>query len=87
MAKSPFKMAGFSGFGNSPMKQDNKKPSVSDGTWEDLDKEDIVSYESPGEGYKKLKGTNIWEHTASKRNREILARANKSIEEQAAKTD
>jgi len=75
---TPFKM-----MGNSPAKQ---KPSVTEGTFEDLDKEDIVSYESPGEGYKKLKGTNIWEHIPSKENRRILERGRKSIQE-SAKTD
>ena len=45
MSGTPFKMKGFSGFGNSPAK----------------DKEEVVvSKTSPGPGWTKTKGTNIW---------------------------
>ena len=49
MKKGPFKMKGFSGYVNSPLK-----------------KEDVVSDTSPGPGYRKIKGTNIWEHIPTK---------------------
>ena len=35
-----------------------------------LRKDDVVSETSPGPGYKKIKGTNIWEHTETKETKE-----------------
>ena len=53
MAGTPFKMKG------SPMQRNF-------GIGSPLKKDDIVSKTSPGPGYKKIKGTNIWEHTETK---------------------
>jgi len=70
MKKGPFKMKGFSGFGNSPVKKDaedleyeyrkerNRRLDILD-----KDYPEIVSQKgSPGPGYKKIKGTNIYKH-------------------------
>ena len=82
--KAPFKMKGFSGFGNSPVKKDNGS-TLSDKDLDriqsdnpeyvyrkernrrldilDKDYPEIVSQKgSPGAGYKKIKGTNIYKH-------------------------
>ena len=55
MGKGPFKMKG------SPMQSNF-------GVGSPLKKEDVVSDTSPGPGYKKIKGTNIWEHIETKKN-------------------
>ena len=76
--KAPFKMKGFSGFGNSPVKKDTPNLDVimGDNVQYKYDKErnrrldildkdypEIVSQKgSPGPGYKKIKGTNIYRH-------------------------
>jgi len=44
---------------------------------------DITSKTSPGPGYKKIKGTNTWEHTKTKNNKEKNLRDEKLIAEQA----
>ena len=82
--QSAFKMKGFSGFGNSPVKKDNGSTLsdkdldiIQSGNPEyvyrkernrrldilDKDYPEIVSQKgSPGPGYKKIKGTNIYRH-------------------------
>ena len=64
---TPFKMTGFSGFGNSPMKKD---------------KGEVVSKTSPGEGWTKTKGTNIW---APPKGQAKLARMQKTVERKKGK--
>ena len=56
---TPYKMKG------SPMQRNF-------GVGSPLRKDDVVSETSPGPGYKKIKGTNIWEHTETKNNNEKL---------------
>ena len=63
----PFKMKGFSGFGNSPMRED---------------KGEVVSKTSPGEGWTKTKGTNIW---APPKGQAKLARMEKTVERKKRK--
>jgi len=59
-----FKMKKFGGFGNSPIKKEglDKIAKAGTKTKETLKRknEDVVSYESPGPGWTKLRGTNIW---------------------------
>ncbi len=55
-----FKMKKFSGFGNSPIKNDGTKKLKKEKRTLKPKNEDVVSYESPGPGWTKLPGTNIW---------------------------
>jgi hypothetical protein len=81
---TPYKMKGSPmqrNFGiGSPMKNEKKDEQRA----KDLaNKNDITSKTSPGEGYKKIKGTNTWEHTATKNNKEINLRDTQLIAESA----
>ena len=69
MAK-PFKMKG------SPMQRNF-------GIGSPLKKEDVVSDTSPGAGYKKIKGTNIWEHIPTKEQKRKDRESTKAIATQA----
>ena len=64
----PFKMKG------SPMARNFGAP---------FKKDDVVSKTSPGPGYKKIKGTNTWEHTETKDNKEKMNQIEKGIAERA----
>ena len=65
---APFKMKGFSGFGNSPVK----------------DKGEVVSATSPGEGWTKTKGTNIWAPPKPKMGR-MMKESKKLVRKQGLK--
>ena len=95
MAGTPFKMKGSPmqrNFGiGSPLHQDKVK------SYDDIKKDeqrtkdlaenkDITSKTSPGPGYKKIKGTNTWEHIETKRNKEINLRDEKLIADQSGYT-
>ena len=66
MKRSGFKMKGYSYPGTSPMKDEKEF-------------EDVVSETSPGPGYKKITGTNIWEHIPSKEKRRKERESTKQI--------
>jgi len=68
MAKGPFKMKG------SPMARNFGAP---------FKKDDVVSKTSPGKGYVKVKGTNIWEHKETKDNKEKNLQFEKGVAERA----
>ena len=89
---TPYKMKGSPmqrNFGiGSPLQKDEVKSYDSikkdEQRAKDLaNKNDITSKTSPGEGYKKIKGTNTWEHTATKKNKELNLRDKKLIMESA----
>ena len=84
---TPYKMKGPSLY-RSPMK--NEKVTSYDSIKKDeqrakdlSENKAITSKTSPGKGYKKIKGTNTWEHTATKKNKEINLRDEKLIAESA----
>jgi len=67
---TPFKMKGMS-FGNSPMKKDTGE---------------VVSKTSPGEGWTKTKGTNIWAPPKPKMGR-MMKESKKLIKKKRTITD
>ena len=68
MPYTPFKMKGFSGFGNSPVK----------------DRGEVVSTNSPGEGWTKTPGTNIWAPPKPKMGR-MMKESKKLVRKQGLK--
>lgn len=59
-----YNMKGFSGFGNSPLKQDKEEIYATDEERKEFKPNpktgEIVSRNKPYSGYRKIKGTNIW---------------------------
>jgi|TARA_R110000824_G_scaffold26435_1_gene90775 hypothetical protein len=70
---TPFKMKG------SPMQRNF-------GVGSPLRKDNVVSKTSPGPGYKKIKGTNTWEHTETKENKNKEQESEDTIAENAGWT-